>query len=216
MICGRLRRWEALYRPSVFPQAFVDRKSITSAKLFLLKIDDEGAIRGSLALERFAPTLVDVHAYGCRLAARRNEALREKGSLTAKSRRVYCGSYRLNVRSVRALVGTEGLDEVAEADVTHLVEEGEIAHGDLRIVLRERVGDIEGLKTAIADRLWNSSCGPIVHVCPSDRDLDNHPSELSDLAPKGVCAKVGYVGQLWRLARSYLCGWLWRRKAGVW
>jgi hypothetical protein len=125
-------------------------------------------------------TLSYVHAYGCRTSRRRNQNRPEK-------RDIYCGAYRLNARHIRGLATTEGLPEVATADVVHEVEDNEIAHASLRVVLRDGIGeeDIEGVKTVIADRIWNNSRGPITHKCDGDSDLNPHPNVNLEAAPLG-------------------------------
>jgi hypothetical protein len=122
------------------------------------------------------------------LVSRMNSRDQENGKARDGNRKVYCGAYRFTSAAVRLLAATEGLEEIEFADVTHREEDGEIAHTDLKIVLR--VGndlDIEGTITAIVDRLWNSCCGPHRHICDCDSEMDPHPSTLLEVPPVGGC-----------------------------
>lgn len=104
-----------------------------------------------------------------------------------KQRRVYCGAYQFTTTDVRQLKGTSGLGEVVSSDVLHKIERNEIAHASIEIQLGADVDkdSVEGTKTAIIDRLWQSSRGPIRHVCDGDIDLNSHPSGLLMEAPGG-------------------------------
>ena len=201
-----------VYRPSVFPLSF-PKKQFDRSKLFNLVYAAPDVLRGSLVWERFAPTAVYIHKYGCRLASKMNKRkFEEKGSLPAKDRRIYCGAYGMKVRSVRALVGLAELSEVIGADVTHLFEDGEIAHAELKIVLMAGEADLEGTKTAILDRLWNASCGPLQHVCDADTDIDKHPSNLLTVGGAGKYEhNAGPLHQFWRMVKYHLSSWLWHR-----
>jgi len=212
MFCSRIRDGDYVYRSCVFPLSFRNNKRFDSEKLFNLKDDAEsGTVLGSLVWERFAPTPEYIHAYGCRLASKMNDKKRAGGELRTKDRRIYCGAYGLKARSVRALVGTGQLGEVASADVTHLVEDGEIAHAELRIVLVAGTANVESTKTAIVDRLLNASCGPLTHICDCDDDLDEHPSARLNIGRGGKYVDSrSYLSLLWCIVRFHLCSWLWR------
>ena len=211
MFCGRIRDGDYVYRPSIFPLSF-HRNTFDPSKLFHLKDDAvSGAILGSLVWDRFVPTPEYIHAYGCRLASKMNDKQRTRGRLKRNDSRVYCGAYGLKARSVRALVGAEELGEVASADVTHLVEDGEIAHAELRIVLVAGTTNVESTKTAILDRLWNATCGPLRHICDYDNDLPDHPSANLSIGRGGGCFDSrSYLGRLWCIVRFHICRWLWR------
>ena len=216
MFCGRIQDGDYLYRHTVFPLSFhketFDKETFDPSRLFHL-VDDavSGAILGSLAWERFVPTPEYIHAYGCRLASKINDKKRAGGELKRKHRHIYCGAYGLKARSVRALVSAEGLGEVASADVTHLVEDGEIAHAELRIGLVTGTVDVEGTKTAILDRLLNASCGPLTHICDDDDDLDEHPSTSLSIGRGGEYVDTrSYLSLLWCVVRFHICSWLWR------
>lgn len=212
MLCGRIRDGDYLYRPLIFPLSFSRAETFIPSKLFHLAGDPEsGAILGSLVWERFAPTPEYIHAYGCRLAEKMNKKQKTKGKDRQKDRRVYCGAYGLRARSVRSLAGAEGLGEVVSADVTHLVEDGEIAHAELRIMLDAGTVNVEGTKTAILDRLVNASVGPLRHVCECDSDLAEHPSENLSIGQSGEYVnRRSYVNRLWRIVRFHLCVWFLR------
>ena len=157
------------------------------------------------------PTPEYIHAYGCRLASKINDKKRADGKLKRKHRHVYCGAYGLRAHSIRALVGAEDLGEVTSADVTHLVEDGEIAHAELKVVLAAGTVDVEGTKTAILDRLWHDSCGPLTHICDYDKDLNEHRSTSLSIGPRGECVDSrAYLYRLWCIARFHVYSWLWR------
>jgi hypothetical protein len=212
MISWRIQDEHSVFRASVFPIVFRSSGTVyDSSKLFYLGTDPQsGAIICSVAWEGFAPTLSHVHSFGCRLAAKRNEKLAKEGKLKPKNRRVYCGSYGIRVAAVRSLIGMHGLPEVVSADVLHHVEDSEIAHANLTILLANNTEDIEGTKTAIVDRLLHASRGPLLHVCGCDADIDKHPS--ADLTPGigGQCRYgISLLSTFRRLARywCFLCLW---------
>jgi len=170
-----------LFRGAHHPVSFNKRDIFKYGKFMKLFNDNNPRfIEASFILERFAPTLTYVHAYGCRTSSRRNAR-----NLTRRD--VYCGAYQLKVRDIRDLAVTDGLPEIAMADVIHAIEDNEIAHGSFQVRLKEDIveDDIEDVKTAIADRLWNKSRGPLAHHCRVDCDLDPHPSTNLPPAPLG-------------------------------
>ena len=132
------------------------------------------------------PRFGDVHAFGCRLSEKRNEMMRNKGRTKAKDRRIYCGAYMFTVDAVRQLGGTKGLPEVVSADVVHRIEDGEVAHAALLIKLHPATTNVEGAKTAIFDRLWQVTGGPLKHTCECDHDVKDHPSQNLKSAAMGV------------------------------
>jgi hypothetical protein len=218
LACVRVRGSEYLYRSSVYPAAFRHKKKLepvlVPALFFYLgdepnDVDGTQLVFGSLAWERFAPSWDHVHAYGCRIASRRNAKLEAEGRLDPSKRNVYCGSYALKARSIRSLVGLENLAEIVSADVVHKIEDGEIAHAELQIVVQADGRDVEATKTAIIDRLWNASSGPLKHVCAFDSDLEPHPSSLLADGPGGRLPDGrSALKQLWAMAlfhASRLC-----------
>jgi hypothetical protein len=210
MICGHISDGDNLFRHAIYPIPF---KGNRYAPEKWLKFYDQadGAIHGSLAWERYVPTAKHVHGYGCRVASRMNEKMQAAGVSKNKTRRVYCGAYQLKGKAVRVLAGTEGLEEILSVDVVHHIEEGEVAHTNLRIVLKAGDHSIEGTKTAIIDRLWNVCTGPLVHVCDCDRDVTPHPSLSLISAPAGVYVdtRSSFMRQLC-LIRFYIYSWLLR------
>ena len=212
MFSDRIRDGDYLYRHSIHPPSF--HNDIFNQPRFFHLVDEPAsrAILGSLAWERFMPTPQHIHAYGCHLAKKRNDKKRAEGKLNRKNRQIYCGAYGVKARSIRALVGAEQLGEVASADVTHLVENGEVAHTELRIVLVAGTTNVESAKTAIVDRLWNNSCGPLTHICDDDDDLDEHPNANLSIGGGGECVDSrSYLSHLWCIVRFHVCRWLWRR-----
>jgi hypothetical protein len=148
---------DSLFRHTIHPLAFRGIR-FAQEKLIRLYEQDDGSILAFLAWEMYVPTTELIHGYGCRLAFHMNEKDKAAGKFKEKNRRVYCGAYELKGRAIRALATSDGLNEILSADVVHHVEEGEIAHTDLRIVLKPGgVPNIEDTKTAILDRLWNVS-----------------------------------------------------------
>jgi hypothetical protein len=214
---GHIPDGDSLFRQTIYPLAF-RRSGYAYQKL--LKLDyDEGSrsLLGSVTWERYVPTLELVHGYGCRLAFRMNETerLRARDKFKEENRRVYCGAYELKGRAVRALAGSDELNEVLSADVTHHIEDGEIAHTDLRIILRpERVANIEGTKTAIIDRLWNNCCGPLKHTCDCDKAMAEHPSSRLTDPPAGAYTDTrSFFIRYWYIFRFHVYDWLWRKQS---
>ena len=128
------------------------------------------------------------------------------------ARRVYCGAFQFRAEAIRALAHTEGLNDILSADVIHHIENGELAHSDLRIVLKPGQIDTEGTKTGIVDRLWNVGSGPLLHRCDCDTDIDPHPSANLDAAPAGpyVDTRRRY-SVLLCLIRFHIVNWLWQK-----
>jgi hypothetical protein len=205
MQCGRIPNSDKLFRHSVWPNGF-KKKKFLPAGLVKLYDQSDGSILASLAWQRFFPNIESIHGYGCRLARKQNEQLAQQNKFSDKTRRIYCGAYQFTAESIRALATTNGLEEVASADVIHHPEDGEIAHTDLAIRFNRPLSNIEGTKTAIMDRLWAASCGPLKHICSSDHDIIEHPnSSLSD-GPAGpyTDTRTPYL-RFWHVARLYLC-----------
>jgi len=202
MFSSNIQNGDNLYRHSVFPISFKGNQ-FASAKFwnFKEKTDlNQTSIVTSLAWERYVPSKKYVHAYGCRLASRITEKRKSEGKTSPKYRHVYCGSYQLNAEAIRLLTTTDGLADILSADVIHEIENGEIAHTNLKIFFKPVLQyDLEGTKTAIIDRLWSVNRGPLLHVCKYDRDIANgHPNESLQVPPSGE-----YLD-----ARSYLlCFW---------
>jgi hypothetical protein len=211
MSCRHIADGDSLFRQSIHPLSFKG-KAFAWAKCLMFYDEPDGLLLASLTWERYLPTTEAVHGYGCRLALRMNEKKRAAGKLKDGNRNVYCGAYQLKGRAIRALATAEGLNEVLSADVVHHVEEGEIAHADLRVVLKPGgAPDIEGTKTAILDRLWNACSGPMKHICDCDRNIPEHPSLRLDVAPAGAYSDTrSLLLRFWCIVRSHICSWLWR------
>src|ERR1700675_5179541 len=207
---GYIPDGDSLFRQSVYPVSFKGR-AFAREKCLKLYEQDDGSLLASLTWERYAPTEELINSYGCRLAFRRNEKKRAEGKLKDKDRQVYCGAYELKGKAIRALATSDELDEVLSADVVHHVEEGEIAHTDLRIVLKPGSLNIDGTKTAIVDRLWSGCSGPLRHTCDCDRGMVEHPSSSLITAPAGDYSDIRpYWLRLWCIVRFQICNWLWR------
>jgi hypothetical protein len=211
MKCGHIPDGDNLFRQSVFPVSFKGKDIFEWAKCLNIRSDEDGSLSASLTWERYVPTIQFVHGYGCRLALRRNEKKQAGGKFKEKDRHIYCGSYQLKAKAVRELEATEGLAEVLSADVVHEVEEGEIAHANMRIVLKPGVGlNVEGTKTAIVDRLWNTCSGPLRHTCDCDKEIGGHPSSKLETPPAGAYFDDrSYPFRLWHIIRFFICRWLW-------
>ena len=211
---GHIPDGDSLFRQSVYPIAFRGSR-YAHQKLLKLNYDEgSGSLLASVTWERFVPTPELIHGYGCRLAFRMNEKERTRTAdkLKEKNRRVYCGAYELKGKAIRALANSDELNEILSADVIHRVEDGEIAHTDLRIILRlERVVNIEGTKTAIVDRLWSNCSGPLRHICDCDKGMAEHPSSSLTDAPAGAYSDTrSFFFRLWYIVRFQICNWLWR------
>ena len=176
--------------------------------MWKLKFQPDGALHSSLAWERYVPTVKYVHEYGCRLAFGINERKRVAGKFKEKDRHHYCGAYQLRGGAVRALAVTAGLNEVASADIIHLIEAGEIAHTDLRIVLRPGI-DVEGTKTAIVDRLWNACSGPLRHIYDYDHNMLGHANSKLIRGPLGEYRARFCLFRIWCIIRFRILRWLW-------
>jgi hypothetical protein len=212
MKLGRVLDNDRLFRHCVYPIAFNTKtSSFANQKMWYFKPMADGAIHASLAWERYVPTLEDLHGYGCRLAAGINERkrLRQGTKYREKDRHHYCGAYQVKGKAIRALAFTPELDGIESADIVHQIEAGEIAHVDLRIVLKPGV-DEEGTKTAIVDRLWNACSGPLKHTCDCDKDISVHQSSNLGPAPAGKYsdARPRFL-RSWRIVRFRLFRWLW-------
>jgi hypothetical protein len=211
MSCRRISDGDSLFRQSVHPLAFKGKR-FAWEKCLMLYDEPDGSLLASLTWERYVPTTELVHDYGCRLAFGMNEKKRIAGKLTDKNRNLYCGAYHFKARAIRALSTAEGLNEILSADVLHHVELGEIAHADLRIVLKPGgAPDIEGTKTAILAQLWNMCSGPMKHVCDCDKNISEHPSSSLAIPPAGVYSDTrSSLSRFWSIIRFHICGWLWR------
>lgn len=213
---GCIEDTDLLYRHTLFPLMFSKKEQFQRSKWMRFVTENgSGALLSSLAWHRYVPTHKLLHAHGCRLAAQMNaEMLKKRGvpALERKDRRIYCGAYALQADAIRALVGAANLPEIAGADVMHLVERGEIAHAAIRINLAANTKDVDGTKTAILDRLWNSSRGPLSHVCECDRDVGQHPGARLEVPPAGSQVQQdGFLLRIWQLVRFYVVWWLWQR-----
>src|SRR5277367_5443732 len=135
MLFDRIFNKDNVFRHSVFPVSFKG-KMFAPEKLLKFFDEPDGSLLTSVAWERFLPTHADIHAYGCRLAAGRNQQKRDDGTYKERNRHIYCGAYQLTCSAVRALAGPrKQIDEILSADVVHHIENGEIAHADLKVVL---------------------------------------------------------------------------------
>jgi len=208
MRCGRIRNGENLFRHCIHPISF---RGPRFAPEKIIKIEErDGFLLASLAWERFVPTSKFVHDYGCRLAFGMNNRDRAAARYKEKNRKIYCGAYQLRADAVRALAAIEG---IATADVVHHVEMGEIAHVDVRIVLRPGADlDAENTKTAIVDRLWNACRGPLRHVCSCEAATSPHPSAALITGPQGKYSdNRPSLLRLWSILRFYVCVFLCQR-----
>jgi hypothetical protein len=206
---GRIPDRDSLFRHSIHPLAFKSR-AFAAEKFIHLELQPDGSLLTSVAWERYVPTVRQVRKYGCRTALKMNDTMKAEGKFTEKRRRLYCGAYQLRAGAIRALVGAANLDEISSADVVHHVEEGELAHTDLRIFLKPDVSNIAGTKTAIADRVWNICFGPLRHRCQCDRDVQEHPSLNLVAAPRGGYSDGrSWLRRLWFVTRYLVCYWFW-------
>lgn len=176
---------DSVFRHVVWPFAF-SKKAFNQGKAFALHNEADGSLLTSVGWSRYLPTETRIHAYGCRLAAGMNTKLNAAGTVNPKDVRIYCGAYELSEIHVSELKYTDGLDEIISSELKHNIEGGEIAHSDLKIVIREDVTDVEATKTAIIDRLWNKCRGPMPHVCECDRDRANPGGALLPEPPSGL------------------------------
>jgi hypothetical protein len=185
-----------------FPISFRG-KLFAGEKLLSLYDQADGSLLASLAWERFVPTSRYVHLHGCRLAFRINKKKMDKGTFKEKNRHIYCGAYQLKSKAIRDLPAANELDEVLSADLVHRVEDGELAHTDLRIVLKPREGlGVEGTKTAILVHLWNVCSGPLRHKCECDRNADPHPSSKLEVPPSGEYRDTrSLLNRIWSFVR---------------
>lgn len=207
---GLIPDGDSLFRHSIKPLSFRGSRFVGS-KFVKLYDEADGSLLASLAWERYMPTARHIHEYGCRLAFGINERKRVRGELSEKSRHVYCGAYQITGGAVRALATTPNLDEISSADIIHHIEDGEIAHTDLRIFIKPGTVNIEDTKTAIVDRLWNSCSGPLKHICDCDLDISPHPSLSLTTPPAGAYADTRrYFSRLWCILRFQIHLWVWR------
>jgi hypothetical protein len=203
-----------LFRPIVHPFAFRKKKSgrgpLVPAGLMHFKVNEDGSLAISLVWRRFAPTIGHVHAYGCRLAAGRNEEARLDGTYGDDTRQIYCGSYQLTAESVHQMVSSYSSD-LSAVEIFHEIENGEIAHVNVRFVLNP-AKDPHAVRTIIVNALVRTLKGPLLHCCCCDRDLEDHPN-------RNVAPALGgeYVDQRSCIERTFhlllyhvACVWFWR------
>jgi hypothetical protein len=109
-------------------------------------------------------------------------------------------------------MGEAQLPEITGAVVLHVVEDNEIAHANVRITLANVAsGRVEELKTAIVDRLWQVSRGPLHHRCVSDHDINPHPSNAMLDPPGGAYFDDrSLIYRAWYIVRFWLLAGLWR------
>lgn len=178
----------SLFRHCVHPIVFKGRKTFAPKKMFKL-YDDENSpnnVVSSVVWQKYVPTEEHVHGYGCRLTSKRNDKKRREGKLTTSSRQIYCEAYHLGAGWVRGIGNIDDVDSpIMAAEVKHRIEEGEIAHTEIRFILKSEISNIEAAKTEIVDRLWNACCGPLPFICDYDHDIVSHPSEDLDPGPLG-------------------------------
>lgn len=211
----RIRDQDSLYRHVRAPVAF-KKKSFNAARFWHLVSKPNGLIETSVMWGRYVPTEKYVHESGCRVAATHNERLGAADTSPKTSPHVYCGAYHLNTRSVSELVGTPNLGEIIRADVLHAIENGELAHAAVRIWIDPDTQDVESTKTAIVDRLWTNSSGPLRFVCEQDKHLSQHPSTNLVDGPVGPHVdRRCFVVRLWYLLRFFICRWIWKRGFGA-
>jgi hypothetical protein len=211
-----VRDADNLFRLAIHPTSHRDggRRFESTKLLHFVQLDDQITFETSLAWEWFVPTEEMLHEYGCRNALDRNRAKKEKlGSLKPRDRSTYWGSYHLKAYSIRSLVGAEKLDELANVDIIQETENGELAHVSFTFSLKpDWTGDPENARTAVIDRLWRSTRGPLIHVCPYDNDLNPHPSTNIE----GVEAPLGpYHDDRSTLRKCLMVLWF-RVVAAVW
>jgi hypothetical protein len=174
----------------------------------------DGSLLTSVAWERYVPTDKEVHGYGCRTAYRRNR--KREGKITPKNRSVYCGAYQLTAKAARELTSTQNPGEISSAELIHHIEEGEIAHTNLRIVLSLDAPILDSTKTAIVDRLWNACSGPLLHSCSCDQDVDPHPNRTLTGPPRGAYSDTrSRLSRRWYVIRFRALHWLWCVCSGI-
>jgi hypothetical protein len=180
---------EQVWRSAVFPIAF-KKKKLSQRALFKLYSAEASPflVEMSLVREKYAPSLEMMHGFGCRLAAAQN---RNRVADGKAADRIYCGAYQLRCEDIRRLSEEPQLPEVRNAQVLHIVENDELAHANMQIEV-DTGGDeeaIEPVKTLIVDRLWSKSSGPAKHICASDTQVQDHPSEALEDGPNGPYAQ---------------------------
>jgi hypothetical protein len=199
---------DLLFRHAIFPNCYSKQRFVPEKVMYLkLKEGTENVLVGSLAWQKYVPTEKDVHDHGCRVARTMNRQFRAKGTPPSNTRFLYCGAYQMEARAIRALRNIDQLPEVLSSHVVHHIEEGEVAHTDLVVVLKQnQVTHLSGTKTAISVSLWNFSSGPLIHTCECDRDVAPHPNNKMSSAPGGGCVDVRSRWlRYWHVLRSKLC-----------
>jgi len=218
----RIPDGDSLFRHAIFPASFrstssFERTLFAYEKLMNFKYDEsDRSLLTSLAWERYDPTIRHIHGHGCRTAFRRNQDMRKRGTFKEKNRSIYCGAYQLTAKAIRELASIQNPGEISSAEATHDIEEGEIAHTDLRIVVSQNGPSIDSTKTAIIDRLWAVCYGPLRHSCNCDREIGPHPSSKLEM-PYGRPYHDGRsrLCRWWYVLRFRALHWLWCVCSGI-
>jgi hypothetical protein len=218
----RIPDGDSLFRHAIFPASFgstssLERTRFAYQKLMYFKYDkSERSLLTSLAWERYVPTIRHIHGQGCRTAFRRNQAMQERRKFKEENRSIYCGAYQLTAKAVRELASTQNLSEISSVEVAHHIEEGEIAHTDLKIVVSPNGPSIDSTKTAIIDRLWAVCYGPLRHSCDCDRERNPHPSSKLE-TPYGRPYRDprSRPSRWWCVLRFRVLHWRWCASTGI-
>jgi hypothetical protein len=167
---------QVIFRSVHHPFAFKSSGKIFNYKKSWNLKRESNRFLTSVVWRRFAPSLQMAHAYGCRTS---------RGRRSNNIQDVYCGFYAIQVGELRASRASEGVEGF---DVEHIIEVGEIAHSNVVIVMQSGLDDddMEAAKTYALDRLDWLKCGPEVHCCECDLDIEEHPSVMLPLGKKGV------------------------------
>lgn len=199
---------DTIFRFCTDPQVFHPKRGFEKRKVVHLTSEDNSLVM-SVAWERYAPTVGLVNAYGCRFAANMNLRPQNQG----KSPKVYCGSYAMRVRDIRAAIegASREIPEIVEVRFEHFVEADEIAHMNLRFQIDPTVDGGSDTATAIFHRLWNLMSGPVRHVCDCDGHLgEKHRSlQLVDAALGEYVDRKTPMLRRWYMTRFYVYRWYW-------
>ncbi len=174
-----------VFRASIYP-LFSGGGRFVPGKMLNISEEQDGSLLTSLVWERYAPSSKYVHAFGQRLADKMNaNMLAKHRKISEKNRKIYAGAYQITAQLIRDMGNGIEVPNVESADVIYHIEDGEIAHADLRIYLKNEIQDAEGIKTEIVDYIWRECSGPLTPKFGQHEQSAENASKILEVPSKG-------------------------------